>query len=113
MNKDKVIGIGMLGGSLFVAAIYVWLLFFPPLKGVDVLVLKLTGAVAVCGVAAIVAWIGYTLATTPPPKPIEEIEKEIEEELKKLEEELKKEKEEQKTSEEVKSGEKGESTSSS
>ncbi|RSN70343.1 transcriptional regulator, partial [Candidatus Korarchaeum cryptofilum] len=32
-------------------------------------------------------WIGYTLATTPPPKPIEEIEKEIEEELKKIEEE--------------------------
>ena len=37
------------------------------------------------------AWIGYTLATTPPPKPIEEIEKELEEELKKLEEEVKEE----------------------
>lgn len=36
----------------------------------------------------ILAWIGYTLATTPPPKPIEEIEKELEEELKKLEKEL-------------------------
>ncbi|MFZ8793387.1 MAG: transcriptional regulator, partial [Acidilobaceae archaeon] len=36
----------------------------------------------------ILAWIGYTLATTPPPKPIEEIEKEIEEELKKLEKEM-------------------------
>jgi len=35
------------------------------------------------------AWIGYTLATTPPPKPVEEIEKELEEELKKLEEEVK------------------------
>jgi predicted DNA-binding transcriptional regulator len=29
--------------------------------------------------------IGYTLATTPPPKPIEDIEKEIEEELKEVE----------------------------
>jgi hypothetical protein len=37
-----------------------------------------TGTVAVAGVFAILAWIGYTLATTPPPKPIEEIEKEIE-----------------------------------
>jgi len=44
-------------------------------------------------VLGILAWIGYTLATTPPPKPIEEIEKEIEEELKKLEEEAKKEQE--------------------
>jgi len=43
----------------------------------------------VTGVLFIVAWIGWTLATTPPPKPIEEIEKEIEEELKKLEEETK------------------------
>ncbi|MCI4397134.1 MAG: transcriptional regulator, partial [Thermoprotei archaeon] len=38
-------------------------------------------------VFGILAWIGYTLATTPPHKPIEEIEKEIESELKKLEEE--------------------------
>ena len=28
-------------------------------------------------VLGIIAWIGWTLATTPPPKPIEEIEKEI------------------------------------
>jgi predicted DNA-binding transcriptional regulator len=33
--------------------------------------------VAVVGVFGILAWIGYTLATTPPPKPIEEIEKEM------------------------------------
>jgi len=43
--------------------------------------------VAVTAVFAILAWIGYTLATTPPPKPIEEIEKEIEKELKEVEEE--------------------------
>jgi predicted DNA-binding transcriptional regulator len=44
--------------------------------------------IGVLGVFGILAWIGYTLATTPPPKPIEEIEKEIEEELKKLEMEM-------------------------
>jgi len=44
--------------------------------------------IAVAAVMGILAWIGYTLATTPPPKPIEEIEKELEEELKKLEKEL-------------------------
>jgi predicted DNA-binding transcriptional regulator len=37
--------------------------------------------VAVAFVLGIVAWIGYTLATTPPPKPIEEIEKEVEKEV--------------------------------
>jgi predicted DNA-binding transcriptional regulator len=37
------------------------------------------------GVFGILAWIGYTLATTPPPKPIEEVEKELEKELKDLE----------------------------
>jgi len=43
----------------------------------------------VAAVLGILAWVGYALATTPPPKPIEEIEKEIEEELKKLEQEAK------------------------
>jgi len=47
--------------------------------------LKLTAFAAVLAVFSILAWIGYTLAATPPPKPIEEIEREIEEELKKLE----------------------------
>jgi len=41
--------------------------------------------IAVAGVLGILAWIGYTLATTPPPKPIEEIEKELEQESKQSE----------------------------
>jgi len=43
----------------------------------------------VAAVFGILAWVGYALATTPPPKPIEEIEKEIQQELQKLEEESK------------------------
>ena len=74
-------------GSLAGIAVYGWLLASPYYQ----LILQLTAFVAVAGVLGILAWIGYTLATTPPPKPIEEIEKEIEEELKKLEEEAKKE----------------------
>jgi len=50
------------------------------------IILKITAFVAVTGILAIFAWIGYTLATTPPPKPIEEIEKELEKELKTEEE---------------------------
>lgn len=76
-----------MAGSIAGIAIYGWLLTTP----YSFLLLQITAFVAVAGVLGILAWIGYTLATTPPPKPIEEIEKEIEEELKKLEEEAKKE----------------------
>jgi predicted DNA-binding transcriptional regulator len=80
MNKDAAIGVGILAAYIIVIAVYLWLIFLPPLAGVDLLVLKLTGSVAVAAVFGILAWIGYTLATTPP-KPIEEIEKEIEKEM--------------------------------
>lgn len=86
MNRDQIIGGGLVTLSIIVIAVYLWLVFFPPFTGVDLFVLKLTGAVAIVVVFAILGWIGYTLATTPPPKPIEEIEKEIEAELKKIEE---------------------------
>jgi predicted DNA-binding transcriptional regulator len=79
MHKDQLIGSALLLASIIVIIIYIWLVFFPPLHGADIFILKLTGAVAVAGVFSILAWIGYTLATTPPPKPIEEIEKELKE----------------------------------
>ena len=41
--------------------------------------------IAVCAVMAIGAWIGWTMATTPPPAPIEELEEELKEEEKKEE----------------------------
>ncbi|MHA1754954.1 MAG: hypothetical protein ACTSYR_05515 [Candidatus Odinarchaeia archaeon] len=34
---------------------------------------------AIVGILAIAAWIGYTMMTTPPPIPIEELEEEMEE----------------------------------
>ncbi len=86
MNRDQLIGVGLVVVAAVVIAIYVWLVFFTPY---DILVLKLTGAIAIAAIFGIIGWIGYTLATTPPPKPIEEIEKELEEELKKLEKEVK------------------------
>jgi len=84
MNKDQVIGVGLLAVSILVIVVYGWLVFFTEYA---ILLLQLTGFIAVAGVFGILGWIGYTLATTPPPKPIEEIEKELEEELKKLEKE--------------------------
>ena len=88
MPSDRVVGVVLVAVSIAVIAVYGWLLFAPPSEGLDMLLLKLTAFVAVAGVFGILAWIGYTLATTPPPKPIEEIEKELEEELKRLEKEL-------------------------
>jgi len=85
MARDRAIGALLVIASAIVIALYIWLLFFPPISGIDLLLTKITVAVAIAALCGIVGWIGYTLATTPPPKPIEEIEKEIEEELKKLE----------------------------
>jgi len=35
------------------------------------------GFIATAAVLGIVSWVGYTLAVTPPPKPMEEIEEEL------------------------------------
>lgn len=73
--------------SVAIIALYAWLMWFSDEWWI--VLAKLTLTIGVVAVFGILAWIGYTLATTPPPKPIEEIEKEIEEELKKLEQEVK------------------------
>jgi predicted DNA-binding transcriptional regulator len=83
MHRDMLIGSSLLIISIIIIIAYIWLVFF---TAWDLLILKLTGSIAIIAIFGILAWIGYTLATTPPPKPIEEIEKEIEEEMKKTEE---------------------------
>jgi predicted DNA-binding transcriptional regulator len=81
---DRVVGALILIGSILGILAYFWLVFLSPWV---VLTMQLTAFVAVAAVLFILAWIGYTLATTPPPQPIEEIERELEEELKEIEEE--------------------------
>ena len=102
MSKDRVIGGGML-----LAAIIIWILYtiygfllilFPnlpiPKPNFNLINIPITIVwLAMTAVLFIAAWIGYTLATTPPPKPIEEIEKELEQELQKIETEQEKEEE--------------------
>ncbi|MET1102155.1 MAG: transcriptional regulator [Pyrodictiaceae archaeon] len=97
MASDRLIGALLIIVSVVVVIVYGWLVFAPPdikVLGdkIDIFVLKLTGFIAIAGIFGILGWIGYTLATTPPPKPIEEIEKELEEELKKIEKEISEEK---------------------
>ena len=81
---DRVIGAIILVGSILGVLAYFWLVFLSPWV---LLTMQLTAFIAVAAVLVILAWIGYTLATTPPPQPIEEIEKKLEEELKEVEEE--------------------------
>ncbi len=90
MSKDQAIGGLILLISIVVCIAYVYALFLTNAK-IAMLVLKLTGTVAVLGVFGILGWIGYTLATTPPPPPIGELEKELEKELEQMEKEEKEE----------------------
>lgn len=99
MSRDQIIGAAILVGSIGGILIYFYLVF---LSAWITLTMQLTAFIAVAGVLGILAWIGYTLATTPPPKPIEEIEKELEKELKEVEKETKEEEKKEEVKEEKK-----------
>jgi len=71
--NDKVMGYVIVLGSLLGIACYFYLLFLSPWA---MLVLQISAFLAVAAVLAIMAWIGYTLATTPPPMPLEDFEAE-------------------------------------
>lgn len=81
MVSDKAIGVLLILVSIIVIIIYGYLIFATEYW---IILLKLTGFILVLVVFGLLSWIGYTLATTPPPKPIEEIEKELEKELEKI-----------------------------
>ena len=90
MSKDQAIGGAILVVCLLVAIVYAVVLLFPGWT-VELLNLDLAGEtlrlyavavpvfIALIAILFIGAWIGWTMATTPPPKPIEEITSEIEE----------------------------------
>lgn len=66
MNKDQGIGALILVASIVGIVVYTWLLFTYPIR-----VLQITAFIAVALVLVIAAWIGWTMATTPPPAPLE------------------------------------------
>ena len=67
MKGDQALGAAVMVGSIIVIIVYAWLLFFVAPQ----LLLQLTAFVAVAGVLWIIAWIVWTMATTPPPPPLE------------------------------------------
>ena len=66
MNKDQGIGAIILVGSVVGIVLYAWLIYT-----FTILVLQITAFIAVAGILGIAAWIGWTMATTPPPAPLE------------------------------------------
>ena len=84
VSRDQTVGVLLCLGSVLGILAYGWLVFASEWA---MLTLQLTGFIAVGAVLGILAWIGYTLATTPPPKPIEAetSEAEVKEELKREE----------------------------
>jgi len=74
---DKMLGYGMFIGSLLGIICYFYLIFLSPWT---LMVVKISALLAVGAMLAIIAWIGYTLATTPPPLPLEDfVEEPLEE----------------------------------
>jgi mannitol-specific phosphotransferase system IIBC component len=89
VSKDQAIGGVICLVCVVVAIFYVVTLFFPTwgtvigitLNAADVQywLVAVPVLIAFVAILAIGAWIGWTMATTPPPKPIEEITTEMEE----------------------------------
>jgi predicted DNA-binding transcriptional regulator len=77
MTNDRTLGGIILLGSLAGVVIYFWLLFMSPWAW---LTIQISALLAVGMVLLIMAWIGYTLATTPPPMPLEDFDFETESE---------------------------------
>lgn len=67
MANDRTLGGGILAGSIIGIIVYGVLVYLWPL-----LVLEVTAFLAVVVLLGILAWIGWTMATTPPPEPITE-----------------------------------------
>ncbi|AFA39573.1 MAG: transcriptional regulator [Pyrobaculum sp.] len=88
MHRDKAVGAVLMAVGIVGILLYGWLVFLSPWQ---MLILQLTAFVAVAAVLVILAWVGYALATTPPPKPIEEIEKEVQKALEEIEKQMKEE----------------------
>jgi predicted DNA-binding transcriptional regulator len=78
VSKDQGIGAAILVVCVVVALGYAVLVIDPGLFNLDALTVRLDAvlilvSIAFIAILAIGAWIGWTMATTPPPKPIEEI----------------------------------------
>jgi predicted DNA-binding transcriptional regulator len=68
MDNDQLLGYIILISSLIGIGIYFWLVFITPWTW---LVIRASAFIAVVALLVITSWIGYTILTTPPPKPFD------------------------------------------
>jgi predicted DNA-binding transcriptional regulator len=68
MANDRAVGGSIFGGSIIGIIIYGLLLVYW-----WQITIRVTAFIGVALIFGILAWIGYTMATTPPPEPITEI----------------------------------------
>jgi predicted DNA-binding transcriptional regulator len=79
MSKDQAIGLLIFIACVIIAIAYTVGLFLPVFEGFRFWIVAVPVFIGFVAILAIGAWIGWTMATTPPPKPIEEITSETEE----------------------------------
>jgi len=87
MSKDQTIGTAIFIACIAIAASYILVLFAPqllisatglaiPAQTLQFWTIAIVVLIAFLAIMFIGAWIGWTMATTPPPKTIEELEAE-------------------------------------
>jgi fatty acid desaturase len=72
MSKDQAIGLLIFTACVVAAILYTVGLFLPIFEGFRFWIVAIPVLIGFIAILAIGAWIGWTMATTPPPKPIEE-----------------------------------------
>jgi len=72
VSKDKSLGALICGVCVVMAIAYTVALLWPALEAVRLWLVAIPVLVAFVAMLGIGAWIGWTMATTPSPKPIEE-----------------------------------------
>ncbi len=92
VSKDQAIGGAIFIVCAVIAILYILTLFYPQWitliwadaesSAIQFWTVAVPVFVAFVAIMGIGMWIGWTMATTPPPRPIEEITSEIEEETK-------------------------------
>ncbi len=86
MVKDQLVGVSIFLVCVAAAVGYlIGVFLFPSLRFWLIAIPVVIAFIAVLGIGA---WIGWTMATTPPPKPIEEIEAETQREGRSIRDEL-------------------------
>jgi len=73
-NRDQAIGVVICTVCVAIAIAYSLALLWPALEAIRIWIVAIPVFIGFIAILGIGAWIGWTMATTPPPKPIEELQ---------------------------------------